>query len=984
MTEPLTHPSFKHLTSRPIDLLNLTIHEFKHIKTGAMHYHFSRDSDENVFLVGFRTAPQDSTGVAHILEHTSLCGSDKYPVRDPFFMMLRRSLNTFMNAFTSSDWTAYPFASTNHKDFNNLLEVYLDAVFFTRLDERDFKQEGHRLDFAVEGDTQSDLVYKGVVYNEMKGAMSATDSQLWHGLCEHLYETTTYHYNSGGDPKDIVTLSHDALRDFHAQHYHPSNAIFMTYGNILPDAHQAKIDAFALNKFNDTKQPITIPLEKRFQKHKTVVTQYPVQASDSTRNKSYHIMAWLLDPITDFEKKLEAHFLNGVLLGDSAAPLLAALESTDLGSSPSSLCGLDDSSLQMSFLCGIEGSSPNKAKAFETLVLDVLQDIAENGVPKERLETVLHQLELSQRKMSSSPYPYGLSLMLGALPCAVHRGNVLEALDIDPVLAQLRQSIKDPDYIKQLVKRFLIDNPHRLTFTMAPDKTLNAKHDKQLKASLAALKQAMSDDEKAAIIRMAKALKARQTAEEDPSILPKVSLSDVPDTINIPTPTSHQPMPKHKRHTITAFETATNGITYQDIIMPIPALDPELLPFLPIYTTCLTEVGCGQRDYKAMNAWQSKVSGGVSIQTTFKTSIHNAQQYQADFICCASALIKNQPLMSDLVQEMLDHARFDEYERLKNLVSQLKSAWNDDIVGSGHSYAMATASSGMSPVSQLAYQLTGMQGIANLNAFVPSLERKKGCHELANKLQAIHHAVKQASKSFLLIDEAKTLPHSIDQVNTCWQDSALLGTQTNHIALPDIRQQTNELWICNTQVNFCAKAYPTVPFGHDDYAKLLVLSGFLRNGFLHPAIREQGGAYGAGANQNRTSASFQFFSYRDPRDLETLHDFDRSIDWLMQTQHAYRPLEEAILGVISALDKPGTPVSEARAAFYDQHYGVSPDIFQRLRQQVLAVTVDDLQQLAERYFQRDQASTAIITNEEGAKKAFASLDLTVNWLDKPS
>jgi len=244
-----SHPAFTWIRSERIESLNVIIEEYRHIKTGAMHYHIDADNNENVFLVAFRTVPMDSTGVAHILEHTALCGSKKYPVRDPFFMMIRRSLNTFMNAFTSSDWTAYPFSSQNRKDFSNLLDVYLDAAFFSRLDELDFLQEGHRVEFKQADNPQSELEFKGVVFNEMKGAMSSPVSVLWQTLSEHLYPTTTYHYNSGGEPVDIPDLTYQQLKSFYQTHYHPSNAVFMTFGDIPAYEHQKQFEEKALSHF---------------------------------------------------------------------------------------------------------------------------------------------------------------------------------------------------------------------------------------------------------------------------------------------------------------------------------------------------------------------------------------------------------------------------------------------------------------------------------------------------------------------------------------------------------------------------------------------------------------------------------------------------------------------------------------------------------------------------------------------------------------
>ena len=262
----LAHPAFEHLRSTPIDSLKITVEEYRHRVTGASHLHLAADNNENVFMVAFRTVPMDSTGVAHILEHTSLCGSARYPVRDPFFMMLRRSLNTFMNAFTSSDWTAYPFASQNRKDFDNLLKVYLDAAFFPKLDALDFAQEGHRVEFTEADNPDTPLVFRGVVFNEMKGAMSSPTSQLWHRLCHHLFPASTYHYNSGGEPADIPDLSWQQLRDFHATHYHPSNAMFMTFGDIPAQQHQQAFESLALSQFKSPGKTLTVSNETRLAK----------------------------------------------------------------------------------------------------------------------------------------------------------------------------------------------------------------------------------------------------------------------------------------------------------------------------------------------------------------------------------------------------------------------------------------------------------------------------------------------------------------------------------------------------------------------------------------------------------------------------------------------------------------------------------------------------------------------------------------------
>ena len=362
--------AFEFISSTEVSSLNLTVEHYQHKQTGAVHYHLAADNQEKVFMVALRTMPKDSTGVAHILEHTALCGSDKYPVRDPFFMMTRRSLNTFMNAMTSSDWTAYPFASQNNKDFDNLLSVYLDAVFFARLDEMDFEQEGHRVEFDEMENTDSDLVYKGVVFNEMKGAMSSPVSQLWQKISKHLFPTNTYHYNSGGEPSEITNLSYEQLKTFYASHYHPSNAIFMTFGDMDVTELHDKIDQQALAKFTKQEQKWAVPLEQRLAAPIRVEESYAVETDDEEElnDKTHHVIAWLLGESANLKEQLEAHLLSQLLLDNSASPLRKALEKCEFATAPSPMCGLEDSNREMSLMCGVEGSNIADAHAIEQLV----------------------------------------------------------------------------------------------------------------------------------------------------------------------------------------------------------------------------------------------------------------------------------------------------------------------------------------------------------------------------------------------------------------------------------------------------------------------------------------------------------------------------------------------------------------------------------------------------------------------------------------
>lgn len=952
------HPSFRWVRSERIDSLNLTLQEYQHIKTGALHYHMEAENTENVFLVAFRTVPMDSTGVAHILEHTALCGSKKYPVRDPFFMMIRRSLNTFMNAFTSSDWTAYPFASQNKKDFNNLLDVYLDAVFFTRLDELDFLQEGHRVEFKEVNNAQSELEYKGVVFNEMKGAMSSPVSVLWQEVSKYLYPTSTYHYNSGGEPQDIPDLSYQQLKDFHKTHYHPSNAIFMTFGDVPVFEHQQKFEEQALRHFDKLDVTISVKPEKRYLAPVVIeeAYAYDIVGDESIEDKTHHVMSWLLGPCTSLDDMMKANLLSQVLLDNSSSPLRQALETSDLGAAPSPLCGLEDSNYEMCFLCGIEGSTVENAQAFEKLVLDVLNDVASNGVPHEKLEAVLHQLELSQREVGGDSYPFGLQLILNGLTAAIHRSDPASLLNLDPVIESLREDIKDPDFIKNLVAELLLDNQHRIRLTLRPDETLSQRKELAEKARLAAINATLKDDDRQTIIQRAQALAERQTQVDDPELLPKVSLDDVPAEVKIP----HATMMTIAGTESTVYKQGTNGLVYHEINCLLPALSDDELAVLPYYSSCLTELGCGDKDYLQMQEWQSSVSGGVHAQQSIRAYTDDEQKIRAYYLFTGKALQRNNKKLAELMWQVINNARFDEEERIVELITQMRTRRERSVTGSGHSLAMTAAASGLSPMATLNHKFAGLAGIKAIKALDDSHRDPASIKQTAKLFASIHEKIKVAGKSYMLTLEADKVDESISEFDSVWHQTESVSSEA--FTLPEIKQQTKQMWIANTQVNFCAKAYPTVTMEHADAAALSVLGGFLRNGFLHTAIREQGGAYGGGATHDANIAAFKFYSYRDPRLAETLADFDQAISWMLENEHEPRQLEEAILGVIGGMDKPGSPAGEAKAAYHDALHGRTREKLQQFRKRVLEVNLDDLKRVTETYLKNGEASVAVITS----------------------
>ncbi len=957
----MVHPAFKLVRTENINSLNIEVQEYEHLSTGAKHYHLASDNCENAFMVALRTVPTDSTGVAHILEHTALCGSEKFPVRDPFFMMLRRSLNTYMNAVTSSDWTAYPFATQCKKDFNNLLDVYLDAVFFSRLDQLDFAQEGWRYEFSEADNPKSQLEYKGVVFNEMKGAMSSPVSVAWQALSKHVFPTATYHYNSGGEPENITDLSYEQLQQFYQKHYHPSNAIFLTFGNIPAQEHQENFETKVLQKFSRLEEKVSIDKETRYSEPQTV-TEYFAPSDDSPKGQL--ILGWLLGESSDLDALLEAEFLSSVLLENSASPLRHLLETTALADSPSPITGIEDSNKEMMFMCGIEGADITSMDDFDREVTVCLQKIIDDGIDQSYLEAILHQLEFSQREIGGDREPFGLQLIFSAVSTAVHCGDVISVLNLDPAIEKLREKIKDKNYISQLINKLLLDNQHKIRLIMQPDNEYNLKKQKDETDKLSAVKSNLTDIEKNNIVDRASALIERQKEMGDESLLPKVTKDDIPNEIKYATGDKA----KIANLEGTIYKSSTNGISYSQIIADAPKFTQQQFEYLPYFCTLASELGCNDLDYKEIQHLQTAYTGSIGCYTSLRADKNDIDITHGYCTFSGKALNRNFEKFSNMLKDLYSSLRFDEFDRMTDLISQIRLRKENSITNNGHAYAMQAASSGISPIARLLDSMGGLTSIKRIKNIDDQIKAGSGIEEFASVLSSISDLIKTSNKRILLIADQDALSQNSKILENIWATETGASSSINKLDLESTGyQRTNNIFVSNTQVNFCARAYPTVPSNHEDAAALVVLATFLKNGYLHTAIREQGGAYGGGASQDSNIGAFKFYSYRDPRIQGTLDDFDKSLDWLYSHNHESKQLEEAILGVIGSMDKPSSPSGEAKKSFYNNLFGITPEMRLQFRKNILDTTIEELVEVAKKYLIPENMSNAVITNAQTLK-----------------
>ncbi len=938
--------------------INATMIRLHHQVTGARFMHLERDDDNHLFAVGFQTPPEDSTGVAHILEHTALCGSKHFPVRDPFFSMLKRSLNSFMNAMTASDWTLYPFSSMNRKDFHNLLDIYLDAAFYPRLTELDFSQEGHRLEYAEADNPESPLEYKGVVYNEMKGAMSDPSSLLTQRLDKHLYPTTTYRHNSGGEPEDIPKLSWQQLRDFHARHYHPSNSWFFSSGNLdLSDLLEIVEDR-VLKNFARLDSDTEVPAEQRLDVPLQVTEKYPLDAGESLEKRSMVEVGWLCGDINDSFERLSMSLLATLLLGNPAAPLYKALLDSGLGANLAPGTGYHDDNRTTYFAAGLQGTDPEHVEAIEKLLLETLEQVAREGFSRERIDAAIHRLEFSTREVTGDSYPYSLLLLMRLIGPWIHGGDPLAALNFEKNLQQLQEELDKGLFFENLIRNRLLNNSHRVTLLLQPDTNLGPQQEAATRAELDKIDQQLSPAEKERLVAQARELQAAQEAPEDLSCLPTLELSDIPPS-EPAVPVEQQLDQRVKEFW---FAQPTNGIGVVTFNFGLDSLTAEQRKYLPIFSSLLTQVGAGERDYLQMAEAMEAVTGGISARTSLLDDPQDPDKFTASFELKGKALVRNCQPMFALLQDMLLAPDFTDLQRIHTVLNQLQVSLENSVPQSGHTYAARAAAGCLSLVGQQREQWSGLSQVAVIRELAAKPAEELGglaaifaetATRLFNQLQ-LQTAVTVEAENFTPFKTA--LKQLVEKIPGQSAQPQLSAEEFNS-------QSKRQGLIWSLPVNYVTRVFRAVPYAHPDSAALTVLAKLLRAEFLHREIREKGGAYGGLAGYNAEAGQFSLLSYRDPHILRTLQVYDQAIDWAVAGKYPSDSVKESVLAVFGDLDKPLSPAGVGAHEFANIRQGMTLEMRNQMRQQLLAVDADALQKVAEKYLKNGVSAVAVLAGE---------------------
>jgi Zn-dependent M16 (insulinase) family peptidase len=885
----------------PLPELESALIEAVHEPSGARIIQIANNDPENLFSLSFQTLPNNSNGVAHILEHTVLCGSKRFPVKDPFFAMGRRSLNTFMNAMTGQDFTCYPASSQVEKDFYNLLDVYLDAVFYPTLKRLSFLQEGHRLAFTEAGNKESPLAIQGVVYNEMKGAMTGSDQRLWFHLFKSLTPDLPYAYNSGGDPKEIPLLSHEELVDFHRTFYHPSCCLFFFYGNLPLSKNLDFILDRVLENVEKKSLLPPLPLQPRFSLPCVVKESYPIALNEDSAKKTVVALGFLTAPISEQTDLLALSLIDSLLTDTDVSPLKLALLKSGLASSIESSIDLEMSEAPWVLVC--KGCDPEAADMILKLFQSTLKDLALKGFPKESIEASLHQLEFQRTEIGGEGVPFGLTLFFRAVLAKQHGADSESALLIHSLFQDLREKLTNPDYLPSLIQRYFLKNPHFVLLTLAPDPTLEQKEAKREEDLLKEVRARLSEKEIEALFKQEQALTAYQNEVEQQSLdcLPKISLEEVPFHAK------DYPLAPSKQSSLQLFHHSsfTNHIVYADLLFDLPNISPEDLSLLPFLTRSLCEVASrGRTVQETLELQQASVGELGAMLVPFIIDEENSSCEPA--LCLrGKALLRKAPILFDLMRDFVLSANFRDMPRIKELLLEHTTHLQNRFSKQAMAYAIQLASSGFSPLASLMNRWQGLPYYQKAVGWARSFDAGfvESLESLYQSLfgQGAPTLVLSCSKVPELGNFASSLPHR-----------KLPEWQMNQVPFTPVEPQGR---IIAAPVAFNAFAFQTVSYSDSASAPLLVATDLLENVVLHREVREKGGAYGAGASYSPATGHFHFTSYRDPHLSRTHAAFLKAIDRIASGKFSESELEEAKLGILQDLDAPLPPGQRASAAY---------------------------------------------------------------------
>ncbi len=945
---------FKVLRVQMFPAIRVTAYEIEHNKTGAKVLHLHAFDRENLYAIGFRTPPYDSTGLPHILEHSVLAGSEKYPLKDAFKELMRSTMQTFINAFTYPDKTVYPVASQIKTDFFNLARVYTDLVLHPRMLKETFLQEGHHLEFSTPDDLSSDLILSGIVYNEMKGAYSSADSLMYKTLQENIYPDSVYAFDSGGDPDVIPSLTYEQFCEFHHKYYSPSNARFFIYGDIITSEHLEFI-AEMLTGFERVEIDSYIKSQQRFAEPRIIHSTYPISKDESIEHKTMVNMAWMMSENTDYETSLFLEIISALLVGSAASPLRKALIDSGLGEDLTPVSGMEADLKQLMFCVGLRNAQRSDTQKIERLIFDTLKDIVAKGYEDQLIEGVLHQVEFHGKEVVRGSYPYGIALMGGVFQTWLYEGDPLIGLDFPKTIEDIRRRwADDPHIFQKMTQQWLLDNNHRVLAIMEPDADFNAKKEKTYQKKMVKLKSSLSESELVQINIQAKELKKFQAQQDSPEAagtIPKLKKEDIPKSIEtIPSQNlfiAGVPTLEH--------DLFTNGIAYVDLAFDVANIPEDLQIYLPLLGKIMTGMGAAGLTYEEMAKRIALNMGGFGYNLTTGFTAHGDSSWHK-MIFSFKALYRNLPEAMKIISDIICSGDLSHEARMRDLISERKNNLQSAIVPSGHLFAKMAAGAALTLPAYRDEQWHGrtqlkfVQAMANhFNSskqdFCGKLEELRSILFSKDNLTINFTAEMQGLKTTRehILHLLDTLPASTTRIP---KDKPALNPTFAGISIP-------------TQVSYVAYVLKTPPY-IDPASPLLMLSAKeLSNNYLYKHVRVQGGAYGGMSSFDASLGLFSFLSYRDPHIAETLQVFKNAQNFYCQNEISSSEMEKAIISTIGMIDKPSDPSSRGYTALMRYFAGIEDDMRQKFRDNILAATPRKVKNVLFDYFSQAPKSAAV-------------------------
>ncbi|MDY0151584.1 MAG: insulinase family protein [Candidatus Cloacimonas sp.] len=929
---------FELIESREIKEIKTTAHRYKHVQSGAELIHYACEDNNKVFNIGFKTVPEDNTGCPHILEHSVLNGSKNFPSKNTFMELIKGSMNTFINAMTSPDMTNYPVASTNDKDFMNLMHVYLDAVFFPKVcsEPNILHQEGWHYELTQE---DGELNYRGVVYNEMKGAFSSAESIISRKSKLVQFPDTAYGFESGGDPDAIPELSYSRFLDFYRKYYHPSNSKIALYGDLNIEAALELIDKDYLSQFTDNGIKIDIPLQKAFSKPKKLVLEYPIDEDKDPTGEYYLSLNWTYGSITDVFLPASLNFLVEILMNTPASPLKKAIR--DSGWAQDSTASARGDALQPTISITCKKVAKENLEPLAKLITTELKQIVKNGIDKKLVEAVINKMEFFYREAQMQRFPKGLYYIFTTLSPWMHGCDPVSILAFEPLLAELRRALTEP-YFENLIDAAILHNKHASEIQFTPVPGLIAKHDAETKAKLATKKKAMTATEIKELVAFTKSLKDWQEEPENTADLEKIpllSLLDLNPQIAV------YPLEKEvwKEFTLLKHETKTNGIVYLKAYFDLGHAEEVDLPWIKLYTQLAGWLNSENYGYGELSNEIDTHTGGIDLQLQLFNSYQTPDDIIPKLVISGKAVKDKTPKLMELAAEYSLKPLFDDPVRLSTLIRELKSRIEAGVIRSGISVAVTRM---LSPLSQIYHWrdlTTGFAYYQFLCDLVSKLEQ--GITDIMEELDWIKHTFFTTANLLIsLTSGAEELPVAANELGILLAQVSPEAYEPveNHFTIRDF----NEGIYAPVQVQSCVKGGNFFRKGYSYSGKLKVLNSILSNNYLYQELRVKGGAYGA--MSNFSPSGYQFFaSYSDPNLRETLNVYDTVPDFLRGFTCSKREMDKYIIGEISGLDYPDTPEEIGTKADEGYITGFTQEDRQQIRNEVLSTKVEDIRAYAD-------------------------------------